>query len=168
MIESIRWSSLWYDTSTYYLEALREVSGWVPCSCHSRTVNHFCASVSIDTSWVPDEGGCRSAFFFGGISAQHLGLGCTGRRLRSIWGCGFPAIRAWDYGEDALPKDLSLVLEMIGAGSCDFFSMGCTPQYDRCFRYLLCNTVCSVCCMMELLAVLWVLATRKGWSVKVT
>ena len=99
-------------------------------------------------------------FFFWGISAQHLGLGCTGRRWE-IYGASAGvacAIRTWDYGEDALPKDLSLVLEMIGAGSCDFFlrdllHMGCTPQYDRCFRYILGNTVCSVYCMMELLAV---------------
>ena len=32
-----------------------------------------------------------------------------------------PSFRTWDYGEDALPKDLSLVLDMIGVGSCDFF-----------------------------------------------
>ena len=79
---------IWY---IYILSWGFKVSGWVPCGCHSRTVNHFCASVSIDTSWVPDEGGCPCAFFFWGDFSTTLGPRVHREEMgniRSICGCG--------------------------------------------------------------------------------
>lgn len=65
-------------------------------------------------------------FFLGDFSTT-LGPRVHREEMGNVYGASAGvacAIRTWDYGEDALPKDLSLVLEMIGAGSCDFFQYG--------------------------------------------
>ena len=70
-------------------------------------------------------------FFFGDFSTT-LGPRVHREEMGNVYGASAGvacAIRTWDYGEDALPKDLSLVLEMIGAGSCDFFSPWFVAQW---------------------------------------